>query len=180
VTLEVEDNGGATDSTTKTVEVGGEDPTAEFSISPSDPLPEEEVTFDASESTAPAGNIEDYEWSYEVSTSYSDESVTGESFSHSFEENGEYEITLEVEDNGGATDSTTKTVEVGGEDPTAEFSISSSDPLPEEEVTFDASESTAPAGNIEDYEWSYEVSTSYSDQSKTGFIFTHVRTTRRI
>jgi len=173
VTLEVEDNGGATDSTTKTVEVGGEDPTAEFSISPSDPLPEEEVTFDASESTAPAGNIEDYEWSYEVSTSYSDESVTGESFSHSFEENGEYEITLEVEDNGGATDSTTKTVEVGGKDPTAEFSISSSDPLPEEEVTFDASESTAPAGNIEDYEWSYEVSTSYSDQSKTGDSFSH-------
>jgi len=41
VTLEVEDNGGATDSTTKTVEVGGEDPSAEFSISPSDPLPDE-------------------------------------------------------------------------------------------------------------------------------------------
>jgi len=87
VTLEVEDANGERDSTTQTVTVDGEDPSAEFTISPSDPLPEEQVIFDASESTAPSGEIENYEWSYEVSTSYSDEYVSGESFSHTFEEN---------------------------------------------------------------------------------------------
>ena len=173
VTLEIEDSNGETDSTTKTVSVDADDPEAEFSISNSQPLPEEDITFDASESSAPAGEIESYEWSYEVSDDYSDETYTGESFSHSYAENGQYEVTLEVTDNGGGTDSTTKTVDVGGEDPTASFTITPSDPLPDETVQFDASGSTAPAGEIESYEWSYEVSDDYSDQTFTGDSFSH-------
>lgn len=173
VTLEIEDSNGETDSTTKTVSVDADDPEAEFSISNSQPLPEEDITFDASESSAPAGEIESYEWSYEVSDDYSDETYTGKSFSHSYAENGQYEVTLEVTDNGGGTDSTTKTVDVGGEDPTASFTISPSEPLPDETVQFDASGSTAPAGEIESYEWSYEVSDDYSDQTFTGDSFSH-------
>jgi PKD repeat protein len=174
ITLEVTDNGGGTDSTTKTVDVGGEDPTASFTISPSQPLPDETVQFDASESTAPAGEIESYEWSYEVSDNYDDETYTGDSFSHIYSENGDYDVTLEVEDNGGATDSVTKTVTVGGEDPTASFTISPSQPLPDKTVQFDASESTAPAGEIESYEWSYEVSDNYDDETSTGNSFSHI------
>ena len=173
VTLEIESSNGETDSTTKTVSVDAGDPEAAFSISNSQPLPEEEVSFDASESSAPAGEIESYEWSYEVSDDYSDETYTGESFSHLYAENGQYEVTLEVTDNGGGTDSTTKTVDVGGEDPTASFTVSPSEPLPDETIQFDASGSSAPAGEIESYEWSYEVSDDYSDQTFTGDSFSY-------
>lgn len=173
VTLEVVDNGGGTDSTTKTIDVGGEDPTASFTVSPSEPLPDETVAFDASGSSAPAGEIESYEWSYEVSDDYSDETFTGESFSHTYQENGEYDVTLEVEDNGGATDSVSKTIAVGGDPPEPVISVTPSDPKPQQEVSFDASESTAPVGKIESYEWEYEVSDDYSDQTVTGDSFTH-------
>jgi len=173
VTLEIEDNGGATDAITKTIKIGGEDPTAEFSVSPSEPLPDETVSFDASGSTAPAGNIESYEWRYEVTDSYRDQVVYGKSFSHAFKENGRYDVTLEVKDNGGAIDTTTKTIKISGQDPTAAFDVSPSEPLPDEAVSFDASRSTAPAGNIESYEWSYEVSDSYRDEVIYGQSFTH-------
>src|SRR6056297_458742 len=71
----------STSSNESTTQTG---PTADFTISPSKPLPDEKVVFDASESTAGSGDIVSYEWSYEVSTSYSDQTATSESFSHTF------------------------------------------------------------------------------------------------
>ena len=173
ITLTVTDSNGESDSTTKTVEITGEGPTAEFEITPEEQIPDEEVTIDASESTAPSGEIVEYDWSYEVSTTSWDQSTSGVEFSNEWTNYGEYEITLTVTDNGGKSDSTTKTVEITGEGPTAEFEITPEEPVPGEEVMIDASESVAPSGEIVEYDWSYEVPTTSWDQSTSGVEFSN-------
>jgi hypothetical protein len=69
------------------------------------------VSLDASSSEAPAGSIESYEWEIEEATGT--ESASFETTSHSWSERGEYEVTLTVTDNGGATDSVTENIQVG-------------------------------------------------------------------
>ena len=150
ITLIVEDINGSTDAVTQTVTVAGDGPTADIRISPSEPSPDTTVTFDATGSTAPSGGIVDYEWRYETNRG-STRSTSGTSFSYEYSSYGSYDVELTVTDNGGATDTVTKTVEVGGEGPTAAFSFTPSDPVADEVVTFDASASTAPSGEIVDY-----------------------------
>jgi hypothetical protein len=110
----VTDNGGATDTLTKTIDVGGDDPTASFEFSNPNPKPDETVTLDASGSDAPAGEITEYDWTI-VYGGYYDSEVypNGESIEYTWEDNGEYEVKLTVTDNGGATDTLTKTIDVG-------------------------------------------------------------------
>ncbi|MDQ2052031.1 PKD domain-containing protein, partial [Natronolimnohabitans sp. A-GB9] len=174
--LEITDNGGGTDTITKTVTVDEERPTAEFEITPSDPGPDEEFELDASMSEAPAGEITEYDWS--VDESYStgdwegDSSLSGETVTGVYQGVGEYEIELEVTDNGGATDSVTKTVDVGGDGPTADFDFSSPSPAPNEEIVFDASGSEIPAGDTVTYDWSYETADD-GDGSSSGESVTH-------
>ncbi|GAB7017839.1 hypothetical protein JCM18750_07000 [Halostagnicola bangensis] len=167
IELEITDNGGATDTVTKTVSVDAERPTAEFEITPSDPGPDEEFELDASMSEAPAGEITSYDWDVDSSGSWGDwegasypsgETITGEYSSY-----GEYDIELEITDNGGGTDSITKTVSVDAERPTAEFEITPSDPGPDEEFELDASMSEAPAGEITSYDWDVDSSGSWGD-----------------
>ncbi|GAB7092506.1 hypothetical protein JCM18237_27770 [Halorubrum luteum] len=175
IELEITDNGGATDTVSKTVTVDAERPTADFEITPSDPGPDEEFELDASMSEAPAGEITSYDWSVEDrhgawdgdSSSPSGEKVTG-----LYQGVGEYEIELEVTDNGGATDSATKTIDIGGDGPTAVLDISSSAPAPNEEIVFDASDSEIPAGDTVTYDWSYETADG-NDGSNSGESVAH-------
>jgi hypothetical protein len=138
--------------------VNEEQPTAEFEYTPSDPSPGENIEFDASMSEAPAGEITDYDWTVSAYDWSGSRSPSGQQVSGTFEGTGEYEIELEVTDNGGATDSITKMVQVGGEGPTADFDISSSTPSPNQEIVFDASDSATTAGDIAAYDWEYETS----------------------
>ncbi|GEM_PF-2983698 len=170
VELEITDNGGKTDSVTKTVTVGGEGPTAEFSTSPTEPDPNEEITFDATESSAPDSDIVEYNWY--IPDGEARTHPSGETVSDSFSDHGEFDVELEVIDNGGKTDSKTKTVEVGGDGPTAEFAVSPSQPTPNQEVTFDASGSDAASGEIVSYEWTYERD-QWRDGSASGETFSH-------
>ncbi|MDQ2048947.1 PQQ-binding-like beta-propeller repeat protein [Natronolimnohabitans sp. A-GB9] len=87
------------------VERAIEGPEATFTVDPSEPEIDTEATFDAAGS---GGDIDDYEW-----TSPDVESLpkTGETIAHTFEEPGEYDVTLTVTI-GSVSDSTTKTVSV--------------------------------------------------------------------
>ena len=164
VSLTIETDSGDTDTVTKTVSVAGDGPTANFSITPKGQVPDEEVTFDASSSKAPSGEIVDYRWEYEFGTNGYTDMASGEVFSREYAQYGEYEITLTVEDNGGKTDSIEKTVSISGDGPTADFSITPSEQVPGEDVVFDASSSKAPSGEIVDYQWEYEFGTNgYTD-----------------
>ncbi|RQG99207.1 glycosyl hydrolase family 18 protein [Natrarchaeobius oligotrophus] len=84
---------------------GGMDgPQAAFSVSPAVPEPGEDVEFDASESD---GEIESYEWEFGDG-----ETADGEVVEHAFDDDGEYEVELTVEDDDGETDTATEELSV--------------------------------------------------------------------
>jgi len=77
-----------------------------INFSPKNPVKGVKVKFDASSSTDPDGEIVNFEWQIGASTS------TGTTTEFTFNENGEYQITLIATDNDGATSSTSTTIKV--------------------------------------------------------------------
>jgi hypothetical protein len=84
-------------------------PTASFTFSPGGPDVDQDVTFDASGSSDPDGQIESYDWEFGFETG------SGETTTYAFAEPVEYKVTLTVTDNDGLTDTVSKTVNVGGD-----------------------------------------------------------------
>ena len=131
-------------------------PTATMDVSTTEPEVGEWVTFDGSESTDPDGEIVEYRWEDDDG-----DVLTGEVVEAFGPEERAYPVTLTVTDDDGATDSTTQTIYVGGKDdnavqnepPTADFTITPSDPEPGQTVTLDATPSSDPDGEIAEYYW---------------------------
>jgi PGF-CTERM protein len=151
--LTVTDDDGATDSdtVTVTVEESNEPPAVEVSYSPSQPMPEETVGFEAA-ATDDDGEVVASEWTVDG------EAVgDGPTLRYAFPGPGEYTVGLTATDDDGATASTAVTVSVqgGSQEPTAEFTSSPSEPVPEETVTFD-SQSSDPDGEIVEYRWTVD------------------------
>jgi PKD repeat protein len=149
VTLEVEDETGATDQTSAVVSVSESNgPTADFDSDTTTPETNETVSFDASNST---GDIVEYRWDLTDNGTFDvvSASATAE---WEYQNNGNYNVTLEVEEDTGATDRAFLTVSVV-EGPTAAFDFSPSNPEAGEAVTFDAS---ASEGNITTYKWDFD------------------------
>lgn len=84
-------------------------PTADFIFSPKELKPGGTVTFDASPSFDPDGEIIRYEWDFTVDGLVD---ATGRVVEHSFPEPGDFPVTLTVTDNDGNKDSATKVVTV--------------------------------------------------------------------
>ncbi|MEF8907146.1 MAG: PKD domain-containing protein, partial [Haloarculaceae archaeon] len=109
-------------------------PTVDFSYSPTEPAPEEAVSF-AAEASDPDGEVVEYLWR-----------VDGEpvaerpNFEYAFPEPGEYTVELTVTDDDGAQSTTEQVVTVSeaNQAPTVEFSYSPTGPAPEEPVSFSA------------------------------------------
>jgi|GEM_PF-3108252 len=158
VSLEVTDNGGATGSVTREIGVGNTPPTASMTIHPQSPDVGEEVTFTLPYDTDPEDNIVWREWTIEG------KQFLGYETQYTFERAGKYEITLLVRDSRDETDTTTQTLYVGNMAPDATITYS-----PRENVTtgttitFDATESADPDGQIATYEWTFP-----NDTTKTG------------
>jgi chitodextrinase len=84
-------------------------PTAEFTPTPSSVSTGTSVSFDASASTDPDGSIASYEWDFDGDGTVD---ATGVTASTSFSSTGNKDVELTVTDDGGATDTRTKTVQV--------------------------------------------------------------------
>jgi PKD repeat protein len=128
---------------------GSEDLEAVFTHSPSEPHVNEEVVFNASEST---GNITSYMWDFGDNTAES-----GMVVNHTYTTAGTYLVTLNVTDNEGLWAAESEDIDVLEEpqqqdELEAKFSFSPTPPYIDEEVSFDASEST---GNITSYKWNF-------------------------
>ncbi len=82
-------------------------PAASFSISPEVGTATEEMEFDGSGSTDSDGTIYTFQWDFGDG-----DSGSGETVLHAFQTAGTYTVQLTVTDNGGATGSTSKQIEV--------------------------------------------------------------------
>lgn len=85
-------------------------PIASFSYSPVNPAVNETVTFNASASYDPDGNITSYNWSFGDGNIA--DTTTEAIITHSYASVGEYTVNLTLTDNEGATNRTSKTIKV--------------------------------------------------------------------
>jgi PKD repeat protein len=114
ITLTVVDSSGRTATATKTVTVGtGLLPTANFSFSPTAPVPNDVVNFDATLSVAPPGRtIRNYEWNFGDGSAV----LSGPNEArpqHRFGQAGTFIVTLTVTDSNNAkSTAVTKTIPV--------------------------------------------------------------------
>jgi hypothetical protein len=88
-------------------------PVADFSWTPQNPHPNQQITFDASASHDPDGTIALYEWDWNNDGAY-EENHTTPTAAHTWERVGSYPVTVRVTDHYNATDIITETVNVNG------------------------------------------------------------------
>ncbi len=83
-------------------------PIASFTYLPKNPIANQNIIFDASNSTDPDGTVTNYEWNFgDAETGF------GKVTTHSYANNGTYTANLTVTDDKGATNSTSKEITVG-------------------------------------------------------------------
>ena len=113
------------------------------------------VTFRATKSHDPDGEIVEYRWEDDDG-----DSLTGETVEAIPREARTHEVTLTVTDDDGGTDSTTMAIDVlpnhdnADQQPIASVTVSPATPTVGETITLDASQSAAPHGEITAYDWS--------------------------
>jgi PKD repeat protein len=120
-----------------------------FTYTPSAPIDNDTVAFDASTST---GSIASFAWTFGDGGS-----STGVNATHKYTRAGTYNVTLTVADAAGRTASKTQTLNVGaGAGPVADFDYSPAAPKSSTTVYFNASKSKAAAGRtIVSYDWDF-------------------------
>jgi len=108
--LTVTDDDGTPDTRTAVVTVSApanQAPIASFTVSPSSGVPGTTFTFNAGSSYDPDGSIVSYQWTFGDGSTGS-----GASAQHAYAAPGTYTVRLTVFDNGGASDTTTRSVSV--------------------------------------------------------------------
>ncbi|MGB6382393.1 MAG: PKD domain-containing protein, partial [Syntrophobacteria bacterium] len=135
-------------------------PTASITASPTSGDAPLSVSFNDSGSNDPDGSIVSYSWNFGDGTS-----GTGVTAGHTYNNSGNYTVSLTVTDDNGATDSASTVIQVTtapvpNQAPTASFTAtptSGDAPLP---VSFNASASSDPDGTIVSYSWNFGDGTS--------------------
>lgn len=115
-------------------------PVAEFTFSPDEEYAPVEVSFDASASADPDGHIVRYDWDFGDG-----ETGRGMQVTHTYRDDGEYQVRLTVRDNLGAEGTAIATVTVLNPPPVARFTWRPAEPVVGQTVVFDASASYDPA-----------------------------------
>jgi len=189
VSLTVADDGGNTDMLVQSVDVLStaapvdvrptlEPPTASFSYAPGLPIAGEPITFDASPSSDPDGQIVSFSWDFDADGAAD---ATGPIVEHAFADPGTYLVALTVADDGGATGTVSHTIDVsppspGDEEPAtilppiADFSYSPDAPVAGEPVEFIGLLSFDFDGEIDTYAWDFDDNGVVDD---TGAIVLH-------
>lgn len=127
-----------------------------------------EVEFDASESTDPDGNIDQYEWDLDGDNEFDD--GKGETIKHTFEKVGKYKISLRVTSTIGEFNIAEKEIVVEAQsNPEAVITVVD-DPKSYtigESYIFNADNSKSPNGKITKYEWTFSDNPKKVETTKT-------------
>lgn len=129
---------------------------AEFTATPTSGAAPLAVHFDASGSSAPAGQIQAYDWDFKNSNTFKD--ASGVQADNTFDQVGTYTVQLRITDNTGQFAVVTKDITVQGPNlPTATIDIPTSDGnyYTGTQYTFNGDKSTSPNGKINAYEWDF-------------------------
>jgi PKD repeat protein len=121
---------------------------ANFDANPEQVETGEEVGFDASAAYSLMSSIQAFNWQLGDGTTKGGEKIT-----HSFSDDGTYDVKLSVEDNDGNTGEKTISVTVENRAPDASPTVSNPEPVIGETVTFSASQSSDADGSVDAYEW---------------------------
>jgi len=149
VTLLVKDDDGAENQTTKEIEIENLPPKASFDHSPDDIYTGHEVQFyDKSEDID--GWITERKWDLGDGNTSKDRDPI-----HIYQDPGEYEVELTVEDNMGSVNSTLKTISVESSVPIADFNYEPDNPRTDEEVGF-FDNSTERGDQIISWRWDFD------------------------
>ena len=157
IELVVTDSNGNTSSLSRSILVTEPDnaiPVASFTAAPTSGAAPLVVIFNAFASNDPDGTIDSYHWNFGDGTT-----AVGKNATHGYNTEGAYVVTLTVEDNEGATATTSVIILVsapGNQLPVADFTA---DPegsfLIPTTISFDASASHDPDGSIVAYQWDF-------------------------
>ena len=151
-------------------------PKAVFTISQSPVRPGQNVTFDASGSSTPSGQITDYRWDLNGDGTYETDTGTNPTLTTSLANAGEYHIGLRVATSGGATATTSHPLTVGNLPPVIKASATPNPVNTGQNVTIDAGGSTD-QGTITDYKWDLDGNGSYeTDTGSTAKVTTSFQT----
>lgn len=168
VTLTLVDTLGRTASLTRPYTVTpGAAPLANFTSSPTNPSPGQVVVFNAAESIARAGRrLVRWDWTFGDGATGS-----GQLTQHTYTQPGRYAVVLTVTDDAGRTASEASDVEVGSNNPVAEFTVSPSLPAVGQTLSVNGSASRAGTGRtIVSYLWDFGDGTTGNGErvTKTG------------
>jgi len=142
-------------------------PNPEFTYSPDPGEAGRQMTFDASNSSDPDGEIVEYRWDFDGDGT-TETTTTDPVITHTYAEPGTYYILFVVEDDDGATAERTKSVTVTEPRPEASCSASPTEVEPGESVTLDASNTT----DARYVEFDKEPNGSYEETDETDFVVT--------
>ncbi|HSS42857.1 MAG TPA: N,N-dimethylformamidase beta subunit family domain-containing protein [Solirubrobacterales bacterium] len=136
-------------------------PVASFTATPSPVLTGVPVTLNGAGSTDPDGSIVKYEWDLDGNGTYETSTGSTASTTKTFSANGEYTLGLRVTDNLTGTDTTTRTIKVGPQAPTASFTADPNPAVIGGSIHFNASGSEDSDGTIAKYEWDLDGNGTY-------------------
>jgi YD repeat-containing protein len=140
---------------------GNKNPQASFTATPNPVETNDPVSFDGSGSSDLDGTIAKYEWDLDGNGSYETDTGTTATTTKSYAAPGDYNVGLRVTDDAGATGTTSVSVAVHNQPPTAAFSVTPNPAPIGTTVGFDASGSTDPDGTIAKYEWDLDGNGTY-------------------
>jgi len=148
VNLTVTDDKGAKRFKSEVIKIN-EPPRAQFTFSPLNPNPNQDVVFDAATSNDSDGSIRDYNWDLGDGNT-----TTGRRVTYKYLQGGQFIVKLIVVDNDNASNDASLTLAVN-KAPSAIFSCDPSEPSVGEVVTFNASSSKDEDGSISGWKWYY-------------------------
>jgi PKD repeat protein len=150
-TLTVQDDSGGFNTTGILITVRNQPPTAVINVTFTTVYTGETITFDGSNSTDPENQIANFYWSFGDG-----ESDTGPTVTHSYDDDGLYNVRLTVIDEDSTSSFMELMVKVLNRDPIAKAEAGPSDVKTLEDLTFTGESSKDEDGTILWYHWDFD------------------------